>query len=153
MITASRTRFLPTTLSCIFSPLFDIAHYRRRVSGETSLICPPSVIPVIPPRCRNWSGCVTRESRGRGACHGGTAPSDLYTARHSASLCPSDAHSVARQLPNTNYIAPKEGGPAERKAGGKTQRCVMADHAAQPVLPSSHAVERTTRRGLTRDLS
>ena len=32
----------------IFSPLFDIARYRRRVSGETSLISPPSVIPLIP---------------------------------------------------------------------------------------------------------
>lgn len=88
-------------------------------------------------------------------CHGRTALSDLYTARHSASVCPSDPptlHPASRYSPPyTNYIAPKRDEPADRKAGGKTQRCVMADHAAQPVLPSCHAVERTTRRGLTRN--
>lgn len=77
---------------------------------------------------------------------------------HGSALCkclpirPSNtAHRVALQPPFTNYIAPKRDEPADRKAGGQTQRCVMADHAAQPVLPSCPAVERTTRRGLTRD--
>jgi hypothetical protein len=32
-----------------------------------------------------------------------------------------------------------------RGAGGETQSSVMADHAAQPVLPSLNVVERATQ--------